>query len=425
MLSGRGRAASTAIVVVPSSAGARFEVLDGNGTVFGDALPFVPHRLYVGRRGDGSVVAGVGDLRLNSRVYREPDTPEPVRIYVGGQVAYETSKAWNFGVAGDGSSFWVHEPMAGAASRLLVRNLDLGNETHFDLDTYYAPASAYDPGYVARYATGTGEIVFENGGDHGRGLYRFYSVAGEEVRAIRVGPNHPFIAGADADIVVDDDAFMTHMVSSEEGYFAYPPREIAKTGTPEPWRIVRRRFGYGDEPGAVDEWSLDIELAGYGGTMIVSDDGRWLGLKAWDFVLLDAETGETVFEFPEVDKTAQLARLASVLEHGATVADVGAVTSYSFRGEQLMLYRRLGSTKSCSARASSGLDDYHECVADLRRRGLYSTSLDVFDLNTIDLDSQPDFRVDYDERNQCAMGEFPLRGLQVHDGRLTFLTNHR
>ena len=225
--------------------------------------------------------------------------------------------------------------------------------------------------------------------------------------------------------MVEDDPFMTNIVSSEEGYFAYPPAKLAETGTAEPWRIVRRRFGYGDEPGATDEWSLDIELAGYRGTMIPSDDGRWLGRKAWTFVLVDATTGEKVFEFPEVDKAAQLARLASVLEDGATVADVGSVGSYSFRDGQLLAYRRIGSTQTCSRKPGGSLEDYYECIADLRRRRLYRTVIDVFDLGTIEMDSQPRFRVDFDDRNQCATGDFALRGLQVHDGRLTYLTNRR
>ncbi|MCY4056848.1 MAG: hypothetical protein OXG44_02485, partial [Gammaproteobacteria bacterium] len=141
--------------------------------------------------------------------------------------------------------------------------------------------------------------------------------------------------------------------------------------------------------------------------------------------LLDATTGEKVFEFPEVDKTAQLARLASVLESGATVADVGGVTSYSFRDGQLLVYRQIGSTQSCSGRAGRSLEDYYKCVADLRRRGLYRTLIDVFDLATIEMDSKPRFRVDFDDRDQCAAGDFPLRGLQIHEGRLTFLTNRR
>lgn len=427
MLAGRGRASDAAIVVVPSPSGAQFAVLDGNGEVFGDALSFLPHQLHVGRQADGTLVAGLGDLRLNSRVFREPDTPEPVRIYVDGQIAYETPKALNFAIAPDGSSFYVHEPMAGGASRLVVRNLDLGNETHFDLGTGYAPASAYDSGYEVRYAKGSEEVVFARGGDNGRGLYQFYSVADEVVRSIRIGSTNRSIADVNVDIEIDDDVFMARMVSSEEGYFAYSPDAVStgSTGTPEPWRIFRRRFGFDEEPSFTEVWSRQIDLRGYAGTMVESDDGRWLGLRAWDFVLLDAATGETVFEFPKVDDEGQLQRLASVLDEDATVVDAGTVTSESFRGDQLLMYRKIGSTRSCNAKAMNGLDQYYECIADLRRRGIFRTVLDVFELNTIGLDSQPRFRVEYDARNQCATGDFPLRGLQVHDGRLTFLRTKR
>ena len=425
MLAGRDAARDTALVVVPGDSGARLGVLDGNGLTYHASLPFVPHLLQLGKSASGSVVVGVGDLRLGSRVFREADTPEPVRIYQDGQVVYETEKAWDFGVASDGSSFYVQEPLAGDGSRLVVRNLAHGVEAHIDLGTAYPANNAYDRGFSVTYANRGREIVFKKGGDQGRGLYRFYSVRGEDVRTIRVGPIYPFIADGVADVVVDDNAFVAQIVSSEEGYFAYPPSTFASTGTPEKWRIVRRRFGYGDEPDTDEEWSLDIELSGYGGTMIPSADGRWVGLKAWDFVLLDAATGETVFVFPEVDKKAQLARLASVLEKGATVADVGGVTSYSFRGGQLLLYRQIGSTRSCRGKSASGFEGYYRCVADLRRRGLYRTVIDVFDLHGIEMDSQPKFRVAFDERDQCATGDFPLQGLQVHDGRLTFLTTRR
>ena len=426
LLPGRGPAADAALVVVPGTSGSRFAVLDGGGEVFGDTLPFVPHHFRLGKRTDGTMVAGVGDLRLNSRVFREPDTPEPVRIYVDGQIAYETSKALNFGIARDGSSFYVHEPMAGGASRLVVRNLDLGNEMHLDLGAEYTPASPYDPGYLVNYAGGGREIMFQKGGDYGRGLYSFYSVADGGVRTVRVGRTFPSIA----DIVVEDDAFMASIVSSEEGYFAYALAKLARTGTPVPWRIVRRRFGYGDEPEAIREWTLDIELSGYLGTMLPSDDGRWLGLEGWDFVLLDAATGEAVFEYPTVDKKAEFARLSTVLPDGATLADVGGVTAAIFRDGHLMFYRQIGTASaiSCSFRGESpggGLERYYDCMADLRRRGLYRTVLDVFDLDRLEPDGKPLFRVDYDERDQCATGDFPLRGLQVRDGRLTFLATRR
>ena len=49
---------------------------------------------------------------------------------------------------------------------------------------------------------------------------------------------------------------------------------------------------------------------------------------------------------------------------------------------------------------------------------------DVFGMNTIALDSKPDFRLDV-RSGHAVTGDHPLRGLQVHDGKLTFLTTRR
>ena len=147
LLPGRGRANDTAIVILPTSEGAHFTVLDGNGEVFGDTLPFLPHEYHLGRRADGTVLAGFGDLRLNSRHFRDRDTPEPVRVYMDGQVIYESDKTWRFSVAPDGSSFYVHEPLAGGASRLIVHNLDELAERHFDMDRRYTPSNDYESGF--------------------------------------------------------------------------------------------------------------------------------------------------------------------------------------------------------------------------------------------------------------------------------------
>lgn len=59
---GFGNAAGTGIVIVPNHEGARFEVLDGSGYVFGDNLPFVPNHFRLGKHENGSVLAGVADL---------------------------------------------------------------------------------------------------------------------------------------------------------------------------------------------------------------------------------------------------------------------------------------------------------------------------------------------------------------------------
>ena len=127
-----------------------------------------------------------------------------------------------------------------------------------------------------------------------------------------------------------------------------------------------------------------------------------------------------MFAYPRVDdKEAELARLASVMRPGATVADLGQVSGSSFRGDSLLLFRKIGSNLGC------GGPGRRKCLADLRRKGVYNRVVDVFDMNTIALDSQPDFRVEVGPDIPCGAGDFPLRGLQVHDGELTFLTTRR
>lgn len=285
MIAGSGSAEGAALVVVPDSTGVRFGVLDADGTVFARSLNFMPNHLRLGRRSDGTLVAGLADLRLNSREFREPDAPEPVHIYVNDQLVYETAKAWNFGVARDGSSFFVLEPMAGEASRLLLRNLDLGEEEHFDLGSIFAPASAYDPGVIVRYTNLQDEVMFHRGGDFGRGLYHFYSVDGGNARTIGIGsPSNP-ASVATVDLEISDDAFEAQIVSSEVGYFAYSLEQEASvtTGMPERWLIVKRGITYEPEPAVKEIWSRNLRLSGFNGSMVESDDGRSLALGAWDY----------------------------------------------------------------------------------------------------------------------------------------------
>ena len=89
------------------------------------------------------MLAGFGDVRSNAGEFRPRDESEPVRICMDGQVIYESDKAWDFEIASDGSSFYAHEPMSGNASRLVVRNLDLGREDRHDLGSAFTPVSDY------------------------------------------------------------------------------------------------------------------------------------------------------------------------------------------------------------------------------------------------------------------------------------------
>ena len=110
--------------------------------MFGDALPFRPNHYRLAKHNDGSVIAGFADLRLNSLVRREEDTPEPIRIFRDGRVIYAADKVWNFGLAPDGSAFFVIEPDADRTSQLVIHNLAEGSEHQYDLGYKYT--SSFD-----------------------------------------------------------------------------------------------------------------------------------------------------------------------------------------------------------------------------------------------------------------------------------------
>ena len=425
MLAGRGSASDVALVVVPTEKGSHFAVLDGRGEVFSDRLPYMPHHYQLGKRADGSVLVGLGDLRLNSKVFRDPAAPERMRIYMDGQVIYENAKAWQFAVAPDGSSFYVHEPLAGAASRLVVRNLDHRTEQHFDLDSSYTPHNDHESGFGSAYSTGSREVMFSPVYEYGRGVHRFFPVVEGEVREVHVARDiREQMHGGSEDRVRIDGVSGAVFASSEEGYVAMPPswRGQYWRGR-QPWRIERRNLDHDADTTSV-VWSREVDLDHFSSSMTLSGDGAWLALRAWTFKVLDTASGETVFEYPKVDKRAELARLGSVLGPAATVSDVGGVTNEYFRDNRLVFFRQVGiaSTRTCSGKRGEAYDD---CISDLRKRGVYNSMVDVFEMDGIQMDSQPDFRREVGRDNLCASGDYALRGLQVHDDRLTFLTTRR
>ena len=181
---GRGRASDSAVVLLPTFDGVRFSVLDSDGALASGSLPFRPHIVELGMQLDGTPVLGFADLRLNSKVFRDADTSEPVRILVGDQIVYESDKAWDFLVASDGSSFAVHEPLAGDGSRLIVNNLQTGEERHFDLGTQFTPHNDYEPSHTMKYSLDGSEIVLQRSDSDtgGLGTYWFYPTGERQVQ---------------------------------------------------------------------------------------------------------------------------------------------------------------------------------------------------------------------------------------------------
>ena len=380
---GHGNSAGTGLVVLPDGEGARFEVLDAEGRLFGGALPFLPNHYRVARHSDGSVLAGFGDLRLNSQVYREENTPEPVRIYRDGDLIYEVDRAWNFGLAPTGSAFFVIEPTAGSASQLVIYNLDQGTQHQHDLGYEYTPVFDELP-YSAHFTLTGGEVMLAPAFMSGGKSHVFFPVDGGDQKEITLrGGGYAVFA------------------SMHSGYYAFTQ------GENRPFLIQKKAVDWdasNNTPEVVDEWSREIDFECFYGAISLSNDGSWLILKAWELHVFDANSGETVFSYPIVSREAeQLARLSTVLEPGATAADIGGVNDVKIRDGLLLMYRKVDSPS-------------------LTKPAYF---FDVFAMAGIQLDSKPMFWERVDPDNRCMAGEFSLRGLQVVNGALTYLTRER
>lgn len=409
MASGRGAAAGTALVVLPHGAGAKFSVVDRDGAVAGGVVPFRPNHYRLGRRADGTPLVGLGALRLNSKRSRSPDSPEPVRIYLGETLIYESNKAEQFLIARDASSFVVHEPSGGGASRLVVRDLALGEERHIDLGTYET-SNAPEGGYSIYYTLGDKEVAVydsEQADANGRGTYWFYPVGEGPARRVTV-----------------EDVFGALVVSSREAYFADPKggRKNRRQGV---WRVSKHRIDA--NKGTTEELWHNVLETPFHGMLSLSDDGRWLGVHGWDFHVLNTQSGESVFEYPRVGAVdRRLAMLSSVLGPDATPADIGGLSSIGFRDNVMRFYRVFGSTE-CSTPPGEEYDAlrHRQCVRDHRERGSFKEVYDVYDLDTLTADSQPAYRAEVFRETSCMEGDVPFRGLQNVDGKLTYLTKTR
>ena len=381
---GRGNAAGLGLVLIPGERGARFEVLDGEGAVLGGSVPFWPNHYRLARSADGSIITGFGDLRLNSGVSRPKDTPEPVRIFRGGQLIYETDKAWNFGLAPDGSAFFVLEPEADSTSRLVIRNLDMGTERDYDLGYEYTPAGFGLP-YSLQFTARSGEVMMAPAFMSGGRSHFFFPADGERQRKVTL----------DSD---DHDGYVA-FESMRHGYFAF------SQGEDQPWLILKKEFHWGaprEAPKTTDVWAREIVMEHFYGNIGLSNDAAWLMLRSWQEYVLDTRTGDLAFYWPKTRSDEELARLSTVLPPEATIEDAGGVQSVSITDGQLRLYRRVKRSPT---------------------QGSYY--FDVFDMAGIGIHSKPQFRVHVDRDIPCMAGDFVFRGLQVADGALTYLAQVR
>lgn len=409
MARGRGAAAGTALVTLPDGLSTKFSVVDGEGTVFEGTVPFRPNHLQIGRREDGATLVALGDLRRNSGQARPLEALEPVQIYLGGQLIYQSDKVWDFAVARDASSFAIHEPSGAGASRLVVRNLQLDEERHFDFGTRMTPTNAHKHNPAMNYTPDGTQVALQRGNTRpwSERTYYFYPAGDGRSKRIKV-----------------QDFFSSLVVSSSEGYFAGRPDGRHHPGI---WRLTKRRID--TRAGTTeDEWQSVLNLITFRGRLSVSDDGRFLALHGPSFQVLDTKTGQTAFRYSHDlgPRPRELAMLTNMLGHPPSPDDYGRITNVAFGDGKLRIFRRFGS-HDCSTGRGGEQDEirYRECIRDHRERGRYKAVADVYDLTTLAPDSQPTYRVEIFEDTDCMEGEVPIRGLQNVAGELTYLTNAR
>lgn len=375
---GKGPSSDVTVVVVPTETGGRFATVDASGILYSDDLPFQPGRFYVARRKDGSVLTVFDGAVREEAGMPEPEVPEPVRIYLDGQIIFDHHKIWSAEVADDGSSYSLIEPVAGG-SRLVIRNLDHGTEHDYDLTgTYYR----YRSGAVSHadlYSSDYSEVMLYPLLD-GTGNHHFFPAIpdGRKRRMVHVPEGEGMVH--------------TRFASSEVGYFSFHV-----PGMREEYFLARREFKWNKEGGEVENrWVRE------GGAIeTISEDGSLLLMGT---TLLDAATGETVFRMPRDDADAQLPRLRHILGPEATAEQVGQAQFATLVDDELWVNRTL-------PRGDDG-------------RGPAEV-LDVFKLDGIQMDSRPAFRVPANYLSECAPGDTAFRGLQAHEGRLTYLTTRR
>ena len=395
---GLGPSSDVAVVLLPTQEGARFAAVDASGILHAGTLPFFPERYTVARREGGSVITAFGPAMLQEdRVPPFDSLPPldyalPMRVYLGDQTIFENDNIWDFGLADDGSSFYVIQPVAGETSRLTIHNLDTESTHHYDIGHLHPKLERWkrwertsneESNYYIRYSLDYGELMF---------VPAF----------LGVGTHHFFPTSSDAreprKISVSDDegAVFSTFASSREGYFL-----LGNNDRFGPRVVIRREYSWPSGQAQAETWKKTLsDGSPHSYLLHLSQDGSRMLLFGDEIQLLDTANGETLFLFPRDDLKAQLPRMSRILGPDATEEQVGTVVVADFHENQLVLFRELSSSQATSE----------------------GFAYDLFDLDTIELDSGPSRRVTTNADVPCESGDHFLRGLQEHDGRLTFLT---
>lgn len=398
----QGSVLGVALVVVPAAEGAWYAAVGQDGVLFDGTLPFQPDRYAVAARDDGTVIAGLG---------RDGN----VRILHDGQSIFELEEAWDFDIADNGSSFYAIEPLTGAA-RLVVRNIDLGEEHHYELDDSLVPTGS-GRNFGTSYSVDFSEVIVSS---IRGGVLSFGARARDSAAAAGLEFNLAPMASTGVQRFFRVDGGPTRTVTAEttqRGVF-FPPESVllasSETGYDVSfedgagWRIVKvnREYGPGGEVSRTAEvWSRQVSLPDSGPWLppILSRDGAWLGVWGSQFEILNTTTGVPVARLSEDEE-----------------GDEGI--GFEFRGDRLLGYSREGEYVAVNAMDLNGEDDNSRTriVGRLRNDPVIPESVGGI-LNDYSLAFDWDRIPGPSLRLAVCSEDVPLFGaLRLQDGQLTF-----
>ena len=420
MRSGEQETRGLAVMLLPDGEISHFKVVDADGTVFEGSLPFVANHLRLGRRVDGTILVGFGDLRLNSRVFREEDTAEPVHIYEDGNLIYARQKVWDFDISRDGAAFFTAEPYDGESARLRIEHLDWGVVREYDLGTRMA-RHGFDIHATPMFLQSSDEVMLKS---YSTLPHMFYPVDDRPVRSVDQ---------------VQRGGFTTRFLSRNTAYYAElldPDREW--------WRIGRREYRWiDDEMQWTDTWIRELALHNFGIGLYVSDDGNHVIVEAWNRHVFNGTTGVTEFAFPTEDaisqrpgmpsdaalrrrvvseayRNARVERLAGVWDpskapdpggHGNLEITDGLLTS-----SEVDFFR---TVEDCRTYVH---DQYDECVSKVSEEGLFRRDFYyVYDMATITPQASPDRRIERNRDHSCSGAWSAQKKVEIVDGRYRYI----
>ena len=364
---GVGSARDVGAAVLADSAVSRFLVF-GSGTAFAGRLPFRIDRVQIGRLGDGALAAafgGVGDERL--------------AVLLNGRTMADERGVVDFGLSRGGAEWFLVRRLSNGEFGIEQRDTATGAERA--TKGSWLRDTAEGLSHTAAYSLRTNVLIFtaRHPDDSFENSHYLLGVDGKVriVRLVRVEA----IFESEAHIYVLQKVNPgTHDISKLEFRWSAPKGEKQ-----------------------VEVWSRQERLAPATVEYFLSEDAAWLGLFGWNLAVLDTRTGTPTFLFPvRLDKGAELERLASVLDPEATVADVGQATSAGM-AQGFLLVRRTVPLRETPDNASKDV-------------------VDMFRLDSLQMESQPDFRVEAADLARCVVNDpgFPLPSIQLHLDGFTF-----